>query len=385
MPTTANRLTRLADSAITEMSRLSEQYNAINLASGFPDFDPPPELLAAAESALRQGHNQYSLPWGSSRLRQALAEKQSRFMGLDIDPEAHVTITCGSTEAMMAALVVVCDPGDKVIIFSPFYENYTADTLLLGAIPIYVPLHPPEFNFDPLELRRAFEQGAKALILCNPSNPCGKVFTTSELKTIADLAKEFDALIITDEVYEHIVYPPNKHTYIASLADMFERTISCGSLSKTYAITGWRLGYVIAPASISDEIRKIHDFLTIAAPSPLQEAAVAGLRFPDSYYQHIQAEYGQRRKIFLDYLDQAGIPFTPPQGAYFVLADISRFGFSDDVEFCRWMVKEIAVSAVPGSSFFNEPVKNLVRFNFAKRLDTLTEAGKRLIQLSKIV
>jgi aminotransferase len=365
------------------MSFLSEQYDAINLASGFPDFDPPPELLAAAERALRQGHNQYSLPWGSSSLRKALSEKQSRFMGLDIDPEAHVTITCGSTEAMMAALVVICDPGDKVIIFSPFYENYTADSLLFGAIPIFVPLRPPEFNFDPLELSRAFEQGAKALILCNPSNPCGKVFTLSELQIIANLAKEFDAFVVTDEVYEHIVYPPNRHTYIASLPGMFERTISCGSLSKTYAITGWRLGYVIAPTPISDEIRKIHDFLTIAAPSPLQEAAVVGLRFPDSYYQQIQSEYSQRRQIFLEYLDQAGIPFTPPQGSYFVLADISRFGFPDDVAFCRWMVKEIGVSAVPGSSFFNEPVKNLVRFNFAKRLDTLAEAGKRLMHLRK--
>jgi aminotransferase len=383
MPSTANRLKRLADSAISEMSFLSEQYDAINLASGFPDFDPPPELLAAAERALRQGHNQYSLPWGSSSLRKALSEKQSRFMGLDIDPEAHVTITCGSTEAMMAALVVICDPGDKVIIFSPFYENYTADSLLFGAIPIFVPLRPPEFNFDPLELSRAFEQGAKALILCNPSNPCGKVFTLSELQIIANLAKEFDAFVVTDEVYEHIVYPPNRHTYIASLPGMFERTISCGSLSKTYAITGWRLGYVIAPTPISDEIRKIHDFLTIAAPSPLQEAAVVGLRFPDSYYQQIQSEYSQRRQIFLEYLDQAGIPFTPPQGSYFVLADISRFGFPDDVAFCRWMVKEIGVSAVPGSSFFNEPVKNLVRFNFAKRLDTLAEAGKRLMHLRK--
>ncbi|MDD2695236.1 MAG: aminotransferase class I/II-fold pyridoxal phosphate-dependent enzyme [Anaerolineales bacterium] len=381
MPPTAKRLASLSESVISEMNTLAKQYGAINLSSGYPDFDPPAELVAAAVSALQKGYHQYTPPWGSPRLRQALAEKQSRFMGLEIDPEIHVTITCGGTEAMLAALGAVCDPGDRVIIFSPFYETYTADSLLLGLAPLFVPLRPPQFSIDPHELRHAFQSGAKALILCNPSNPTGKVFSQDELSLIAELAQEFDVVVITDEVYEHIIFPPHKHLYLASLPGMFERTISCGSLSKTYAITGWRLGYVIAPPALSQTARKVHDYLTLAAPAPLQEAAVTALRFPDSYYRQIQEEYFQRRQLFLGFLDQAGLSYTPPQGAYFVLVDISPFGFEDDFHFCYWLVRERGIAAVPGSSFFHEPVTHLARFNFAKRLETLQQVGERLARL----
>ncbi len=302
-------------------------------------------------------------------------------MGMAIDPDEHITVTCGSTEAMMAALMTVCNPGDKVIVFSPFYENYGADTILSQADPIYIPLPPPDYQFDPDELRRAFQQGVKALVLCNPSNPTGKVFTRKELETIADLAKEFDTFVITDEVYEHIIYEPHQHTYIANLPDMFERTLSCSSLSKTYAITGWRLGYVIASAQVSNDVRKVHDFLTVGAPAPRQEAAVTALEFPDSYYARLQAEYDHRRKLFLSYLDRTSLDYTEPEGAYYVLVDISPFGYSDDTEFCYWLAKEIGVAVVPGSSFFSEPVNHLIRFNFAKRDETLIAAGERLIKL----
>ena len=363
------------------MTRVAEEHGAINLAQGYPDFDPPPELLAAAERALRAGHNQYAITWGSPRFRQALAEKQTRFMGLEIHPGEHLTVTCGSTEAMITALMSVCNPGDKVIVFSPFYENYGADAILSGAEPVFVPLRPPDFRFDPDELRRAFTGGVKALVLCNPSNPSGRVFSRAELETIADLAQEFDAFVITDEVYEHIVYAPHRHTYIASLPGMFARTLSCSSLSKTYAVTGWRLGYVIAPARLSDGVRKVHDFLTVGAPAPLQEAAVTALRFPDTYYRELAAAYTRRRDLFLGYLDQAGLTYTQPEGAYYVLIDISAFDFEDDTEFCHWLAREIGVAGVPGSSFFHQPVKHLIRLNFAKREETLAAAGERLARL----
>jgi aspartate/methionine/tyrosine aminotransferase len=284
---------------------------------------------------------------------------------------------------MMAAMMTVCDPGDRVIAFSPFYENYGADAILSGAEPVFVPLHPPDFEFDPDELRRAFATGVKALILCNPSNPTGKVFTREELQCIAELAQEYDAFVITDEVYEHIVYEPNQHTYIAGLPGMLERTISCSSLSKTYAVTGWRLGYVIASSEVIGGARKVHDFLTVGAPAPLQEAAVTALDFPLSYYEELQAAYTRRRDYFLGYLDRAGLRYTVPQGAYYVLVDISDFGFADDTAFCVWMAREIGVAAVPGSSFFQEPVNHLVRFHFAKREETLAAAGSRLLRLKE--
>lgn len=381
MPQIAPRLANFTESVIREMTRIANQHQAINLSQGFPDFDPPAELVAAAQRALAEGYHQYAITWGAARFREALARKQTHFMGLAIDPAAHLTVTCGSTEAMMVALMTVCNPGDKVIVFSPFYENYGADTILCGARPLYVPLRPPDFTFDPLELRGAFKQGVKALVLCNPSNPTGRVFTPAELQTIAALAQEFDTFVLTDEVYEHIVYAPHRHTYIASLPGMFERTLSCSSLSKTYAITGWRLGYVIAPPEVTAGARKVHDFLTVGAPAPLQEAAATALSFPESYYHQLRADYTARRDLFLSYLDEAGLRYTRPEGAYYVLLDIADFGFPTDMAFCLWLIKEIGVAAVPGSSFFHEPVNHLVRLHFAKQEGTLRAAGERLLNL----
>lgn len=381
MPQIAKRLNHFTESVIREMTRVAHQYQAVNLSQGVPDFDPPDELVAAAHRALDAGYHQYSITWGSPRMRQALAKKQSRFMGLPLDPQEHMVITCGSTEAMMAAMMTACNPGDKVIVFSPFYENYTADTILSGAEPIYVPLRPPDFKFDPDELRRAFQQGVKGLVLCNPSNPTGRVFTRAELQLIADLSQEFDTFVLTDEVYEHIIYPPHRHTYLACLPGMFDRTISCSSLSKTYAITGWRLGYVIAAPTVIKGVRQVHDFLTVGAASPLQEAAVTALGFADSYYQELAVSYARRRDMLFGYLDKAGLTYNRPEGAYYVLVDISEFGFEDDTQFCLWLAKEIGVAAVPGSSFFREPVNHLIRLNFAARDETIHAAGERLLRL----
>jgi aminotransferase len=382
MPNTANRLNHITASAISEMMDFARQVGAISLVEGRPDFEPPEELVRAAEQALRvEEYQQYAVSYGSPRFRQALARKQSHFMGLALDPETDITVTCGGTEAVLAALLAVCNPGDKIITFSPFYESYGPGSLISGSELTYVPLRPPTFDFDPDELRRAFQQGAKAIILCNPSNPLGKVFSPDELQTIAYFAQEFDAFVIADEVYEHIVYAPHRHTYIASLPGMFERTISCSSLSKTYAITGWRLGYAIAPEPVTQRIRKLHDFLTIGAPAPLQEAAVTALNFPNDYYEKMQSEYSALKDRFLGHLRQCGLGFIEPQGAYYVMLDISLFGFSNDYEFCRWMAKEIGVAGVPGSYFFHDPVNQYVRLNFAKRVETLDEAGERLRRL----
>lgn len=378
----AERLSGFTESVIREMTRVANAHDAINLSQGFPDFQPAAELVEAARDAMAGDYHQYAITWGAPLLREALAKKQSRYMGIELDPEANIVITCGSTEAMMAAMMTACNPGDKVVVFSPFYENYTADTILAGAEPIYVPLRPPDFRFDPVELRGAFLKRPKALILCNPSNPTGRVFSLDELTQIAELAREFDTFVITDEVYEHIVYAPHRHTYIASLPGMFERTISCGSLSKTYAITGWRLGHVIAPPEVIEGVRKVHDFLTVGAAHPLQIAAVTALNFPEIYYQQLAQDYARRRDILLGYLNQTGLPYFEPEGAYYVLVDISRFGYEDDTEFCLWLAKEIGVAAVPGSSFFREPVNHLMRLNFAKREETLVAAGERLLKLS---
>jgi aspartate/methionine/tyrosine aminotransferase len=385
MPATSHRVNLFTESVIRRMTRVANACQAVNLSQGFPDFDPPVELQAALEKVARQGPHQYAVTWGAPGFRRALAGKLSRFMGMPIDPEQHIVVTCGSTEAMMAAMMTACNPGDKVIVFSPFYENYGADAILSGAEPIYVPLRPPDFQFDPDVLRRAFEQRPKALILCNPANPTGKVFTRRELEYIASLAAEFDTFVITDEVYEHIVYEPHRHVYFASLPGMFERTISCSSLSKTYSITGWRLGYVVAPPQIIDHARKVHDFLTVGAAAPLQEAAICALQFPDAYYRELQASYTQKRDLFQGALDAAGLKYTRPQGAYYVMVDISEFRQGDDVEFCEWMAREVGVAAVPGSSFFREPVKHLIRFHFAKRPETLQAAGERLLRLRERV
>ena len=381
MPQASKRTSVFGESVIRRMTRVANAHGAINLSQGFPDFDPPEALLKAAERAARHGPHQYAVTWGAPNFRQALARKQSRFMGLPLDPDAHFVVTCGSTEAMMAAMMTACNPGDKVIVFSPFYENYVADMILSGAEPVYVALRPPDFAFDTDELRRAFEQKPKALILCNPSNPSGKVFTREELLFIAKLAAEHDTFVITDEVYEHIIYAPHEHVYFAALPGMFERTISCSSLSKTYSITGWRLGYVIAPPEVIHSARKVHDFLTVGAAAPLQEAAVAGLELPESYYHELQAVYAEKRDVFLKYLDQAGLTYTKPQGAYYVMVDISEFGWADDAAFSEWLAREVGVAAVPGSSFFHEPVKHLIRFHFAKQTKTLQAAGERLLKL----
>lgn len=378
---TSQRVGRFTESVIRRMTRVAMECGAVNLSQGFPDFDPPEELRAALEKTARAGPHQYAVTWGAPNFRRALARKQSRFTGLPIDPDAHVVVTCGSTEAMMAAMMTACNPGDKVVVFSPFYENYVADTILSGAEPIYVSLRPPDFSFDPAELRRAFEQKPKALILCNPSNPTGKVFTRDELMQIARLAEEFDAFVITDEVYEHIVYAPHRHVYFSALPGMFERTVSCSSLSKTYSITGWRLGYVVAPPAFIDGARKVHDFLTVGAAAPLQEAAIAGLEMPDAYYGHLAELYAKKRDLFLDGLRAAGLKFTEPEGAYYVMVDVSEFGAGDDIAFCEWLAREVGVAAVPGSSFFREPVNHLIRFHFAKREDTLAEAVRRLARL----
>lgn len=379
----SNRTNTFTDSVIRRMTRISAQYNAVNLSQGFPDFDPPKELMDRLSQVAYEDFHQYSITWGAQGFREALAAKQTRFMGHPVDPNREIVVTCGSTEAMMAAMMTVTNPGDKVVIFSPFYENYGADTILSGAEPVYVPLHPPEFNFDPAELEQAFQQHPKALILCNPSNPCGKVFTKEELLFIADLAQKYDTYVITDEVYEHIVYAPHKHVYFASLPGMWERTISCSSLSKTYSITGWRLGYTIAPEEITERIKKVHDFLTVGAAAPLQEAVIPGLNFGQDYYDKLQATYTHKRDLFLKGLKDVGLEFSEPQGAYYVLMDITPFGYDNDLEFCQVLAKEVGVGAVPGSSFFREPVNHLIRFHFAKKDETLNEALNRLETIHK--
>ena len=379
----SERTKTFTDSVIRRMTRVSLQYNAINLSQGFPDFEPPKEILDRLAEVSHEDFHQYAITWGAQNFREALAAKQSRLMGRTIDPNGEIVVTCGSTEAMMAAMMTVANPGDKVIVFSPFYENYGADTILSGAEPIYVPLHPPEFHFNVDELEAAFQQDPKALILCNPSNPCGKVFTYDELKIIADLAEKYDTYVITDEVYEHIVYEPNRHVYFASLPGMWERTLSCSSLSKTYSITGWRLGYIIAPPHIIDVAKKVHDFLTVGAAAPLQEAAVTGLRFGDDYYQWLQDKYTAKKDLFLNGLDAIGISHTNPQGAYYVLLDISEFGYASDLEFCDVLAREVGVGAVPGSSFFREPVNHLIRLHFAKKDETLNAALNRLEDIRK--
>lgn len=381
----SDRTATFTDSVIRRMTRISNAHGAINLSQGFPDFEPPAELLASLQRVASRGDvlgHQYAITWGAQAFRDALAEKQAARMGVDIDPDEHIVATCGSTEAMMAAMMTVVNPGDRVAIFSPFYENYGADTILSGAEPVYVPLVPPTYTFDPARLEAAFrDQGAKALVLCNPSNPCGKVFTRAELETIASIVVEYDAYVITDEVYEHIVYAPNVHTYMASLPGMWERTISCSSLSKTYSITGWRLGYTIASAEITDRIKKVHDFLTVGAAAPLQEAVVTALQFPQAYYDGLLELYASKRDLLCEGLDRLGIVHNVPEGAYYVMVDISEFGYASDLTFCEDLARFVGVGAVPGSSFFKEPENRYVRLHFAKRDETLRMALERLARL----
>lgn len=379
----SHRLDGFGESVIRKMTRIANQHGAINLSQGFPDFDPPKALIEELQRVAIEGPHQYAVTWGAQNFREALAKKQEHFMGIKLNPDENIVVTCGSTEAMMTAMMAICDSGDKVAVFSPFYENYVADTVLCGAEPIYIPLKPPTFNFDKEELEVAFKAGAKALILCNPSNPTGKVFTKEELLDIEQLVKEYDAYVITDEVYEHIVFEPYKHHYFASLPGMFERTISCSSLSKTYSITGWRLGYVIAPKVIIDQCKKVHDFLTVGAAAPLQEAATVGLKLEDDYYKELTALYGKKRELFLSGLDSIGLKYFKPEGAYYVMVDIEEFGVSSDYEFAKRLIKEVGVAAVPGSSFFKEPVNQYIRFHFAKKPETLELALERLTQIKK--
>ena len=391
MPSLSNRVQSFTDSVIRRMTRISDEHGAINLSQGFPDFDPPQEIMDALAKAAHAGPHQYSITFGAENFRQALARKQGRAIGREIDPETEIVVTCGGTEAMMCAMMTICNPGDKVLVFSPFYENYGADAILSGADPIYIPLVPPEYNFDMSLVEKGFQQGAKAIIVCNPSNPCGKVFSREELLGIGELALKYDAFVVTDEVYEHMVYAPWTHTCMASLPGMFDHTITCNSLSKTYSITGWRLGYLIGPEEVVEGAKKVHDFLTVGAAAPLQEAAVTGLEFPQSYYDQLLDTYTQKRQYFLDGLDRIGLKHNVPQGTYFVLIDIQdfldlpRFRGWNDLEFCEWMIVNIGVAAVPGSSFFKEPVNHLIRLHFAREVKTMDEALDRLSKLAELV
>lgn len=380
----SNRTERLSDSCIRRMTRIAMECGAVNLSQGFPDFDPPKEILDRLKLVTEQGPHQYSPTWGNRNYREALANKIGAFMGMPIDPDENVLATIGSTEAMMAALMALTNPGDRVGMFSPYFENYEAQTLLLGCEPVYVALRPPTNDFDPNELEDAFKSGVKAMIVCNPSNPNGKVFTREELKIIADLAIRYDVYIIMDEVYEHIIYAPYRHTYMATLPGMWERTVSCSSLSKTYSVTGWRLGYIVACKRILDNCKKTHDFLTVCAPSPLQEAIIAGLELPMSYYDELQAHYTHMKDLFCGGLRNLGFDFIEPQGSYFLMVDIGKYAKGDDIAFCERMAREIGVAAVPGSTFYKEDVRHLARFHYAKKDETLLEALNRLADIRKL-
>ena len=392
MPELSKRVGTFTDSVIRRMTRISDSCpGSINLSQGFPDFDPPRQLLDALAKVAYDGPHQYSVTFGAENFREALARKAEKTLKRTIDPEKEIVVTCGGTEAMMCAMMTICNPGDKVMVFSPFYENYGADAILSGAEPIFIPLVPPAYSFDITQIEEGFKAGAKAIIVCNPSNPCGKVFTAEELTAIGTLAVKYDAFVVTDEVYEHIIYAPNVHTAVASLPGMFDHTITCSSLSKTYSITGWRLGYLIGPEEVIEAAKKVHDFLTVGAAAPLQEAAVAGLTLPDSYYEELGVLYTDKRDYFLAGLDRIGLKHNVPQGSYFVLVDIQdfldlpRFRGWSDLEFCEWMVTEIGVAAVPGSSFFREEVNNLIRLHFARSKETLDLALERLAKLKDIL
>ena len=392
MPELSKRVGTFTDSVIRRMTRISDACpGSINLSQGFPDFDPPKPLLDALAEAAYKGPHQYSVTFGAENFREALAKKAERTIKREINPETEIVVTCGGTEAMMCAMMTICNPGDKVMVFSPFYENYGADAILSGAEPIFIPLVPPEYSFDINLIEQGFKDGAKAIIVCNPSNPCGKVFTKEELTAIGNLALKYDAFVVTDEVYEHIIYAPNVHTAVASLPGMFDHTITCNSLSKTYSITGWRLGYLIGPENVIENAKKVHDFLTVGAAAPLQEAAVAGLTLPESYYEELGALYTKKRDYFLAGLDRIGLKHNVPQGSYFVLVDIQdfldlpRFKGWSDLQFCEWMIENIGVAAVPGSSFFREEVNNLIRLHFARSKETLDLALDRLSKLRDVL
>ena len=373
------------DSVIRRMTRIAIKNNAINLSQGFPDFDPPKEIMDRLAQVAYEGPHQYPITMGAQNFRRALCKKSGHFMGRELDPETEVVVTIGSTEAMVDTIFALTNPGDRIIMFSPYFENYRAQAIFADCEPVFVPLIPPGFHFDPEVLEDAFRGGAKAILICNPSNPSGRVFTREELLLIADLCIKYDVYAIMDEVYEHILYDGNVMTYMNSLPGMWERTVSCSSLSKTYSITGWRLGYAIAPEPIMKRIKQYHDFNAVGAASPLMEAAVAGLEMPWSYYEEFNAHYAHMKKIFTDGLTDIGIPFTNPEGAYFVLADIAPYlkKGQSDVDFCEKLTEKVGVAAVPGSSFFREDVNNIIRLHFAKKDETLYEALDRLSKIKE--
>ena len=386
----SKRVQGFTESVIREMTRVNAEYGGVNLAQGFPNFPPPKELVEAAHRALDGDFHQYAITWGTPGLRRAIADKYFRFYGLAIDPEQHVTVCCGSTETMLATLLAVLNPGDEVIVFEPFYENYGPGCIISGAVPIWVPLEPPDFSFDPERLARAVTPRTKAIIFNSPNNPSGKVFSRADLDAIADLCRRHDLLAITDEIYEHIVYDGLGHTPIATLPGMAERTITISGISKSYSVTGWRIGWSIAPPDISVGIRRAHDFITVGAPHPLQEAAVTALALPDAYYVELRRAYQARRDLLFGYVERAGFVAWKPRGAYYILTDAAHFikalGLEDDTAFAMWLIKEVGVATVPGSSFYAHPElgRTKIRFCFPKTDDMLTEAGERLQKLRSI-
>ncbi|MDQ1591253.1 MAG: hypothetical protein QOG71_1880 [Pyrinomonadaceae bacterium] len=383
----SEKASRFTESVIREMTREALKHGAVNLSQGFPDFPAPADIKAAAMRAIDADVNQYAITWGARDFREAIAAKTKWYLGLDVDPETEITVTCGSTEGMIAAMMATVDPGEEVVIFEPFYENYAPDAILSDARPRYVPLRAPGWTFDRDELRAAFNERTKAIIICNPNNPTGKVFTRDELEFIATLCREHDALCFTDEIYEHILYPREgagvAHVSMAQLEGMRERTVIVNSMSKTYSVTGWRVGYCIAPPAITSAIRKVHDFLTVGAAAPLQAAGAMALRLPPEYYEHLQADYAARRDLLLPILEAAGFRVFRPDGAYYVMTDISAFGFANDVEFTRHLIQKVGVACVPGSSFYSDPARGAqqVRFCFCKKDETLHAAAERLQKL----
>jgi aspartate/methionine/tyrosine aminotransferase len=380
---------RFTESVIREMTREAMKHGAVNLSQGFPDFPAPEDLKRAAAAAINDDVNQYAVTWGAQDFRVAISDKTRWFLGLDYDPEREITVTCGSTEGMIAAMMATVDPGEEVVVFEPFYENYAPDAILSGATPRYVSLRAPDWTFDPDELRAAFNERTKAVILCNPNNPTGKVFTREEMEFVASLCREFDALCFTDEIYEHIIYPRAdrevEHISMAQLEGMRERTLVVNSMSKTYSVTGWRVGYVLAPADITSAVRKVHDFLTVGAAAPLQRAGAYALRLPPEYYEELGREYLRRRDLLLPVLEDVGFKVFRPDGAYYVMTDISAFGFRDDVEFTRHLIQQVGVACVPGSSFYSRPELGArqVRFCFCKKDETLEAAADRLRKLQR--
>jgi aspartate/methionine/tyrosine aminotransferase len=384
----SDKVEHFTESVIREMTRQAMLHGAVNLAQGFPDFPAPSEIKRAAQEAVAADVNQYAITWGAKRLRNAIAQQMHEWQGIPVDPETQITVCCGSTEAMISTLLAVCNKGDEVVIFEPFYENYGPDSVLSGAKPVFVKLRPPanadgEWTFDERELRAAFHSQTKAVILNTPNNPTGKVFTRAELELIRDLCVEFNVLAITDEIYEHILYDGAQHISMARLDGMSERTVTINGLSKSYSVTGWRVGWAVAPPAITNAIRKVHDFLTVGAPAPLQEAGAVALGLRRAYYENLANGYQARRDRLMPVLTEAGFRCFRPRGAYYVMTDIGKFGFADDVAFTKYLVKEIGVAAVPGSSFYNDPRDGAkqVRFAFCKRDETLDEAGRRLRKL----